>query len=380
MILNRRLQANPKSPIRRIGEEAAMIPGCLRLTIGEPDFDAPLPVRKKIAEAILAGDTHYPPNAGIPELRAEVAAMLNARFGSRYVSEETLVSVGSTEAIAAALFAILNPGDEVICLTPCFGLYKPLIEMAGGVFVPLPRKAEKGFSKAILASLLTERTKAVLFSSPNNPDGWVADHGTLSLLAETAKARDLFLIEDGAYDSLVFEDGFSALPEWAEIHDRVIYISALSKTYAMTGVRLGYAAAEAEVMREMVKAHSFLVVSAPGFVQRGCLGVFSLSPETMRETYRRRRDLALSRLSTMGLPCETPGGGFYVYPDIREFRMPSEDFCSRLMREAKLALVPATAFSDEGHVRISCCYADGELSLGLSRLAGFISGLREKHA
>lgn len=377
MILNQRLAANPKSPIRRIGEEAAGIPGCLKLTIGEPDFDAPLPLRQRIAEAILAGDTHYPPNAGIPQLRGEVAAMLNGRFGCHYGAEETLISVGSTEAIAAALFAILNPGDEVICPVPCFGLYKPLIEMAGGVFVPLPRKMGKGVERAFLGEVLTERTKAVLFASPNNPDGFVMDGESLSVFAEAAAARDLFLIEDGAYDSLVFEEGFSALPAREALRDRVIYVSALSKTYAMTGVRLGYAAADAPVMREMIKAHSFLVVSAPGFVQRGCLGVFSLSPEEMRETYRRRRDLAISRLDEMGLSCPMPAGGFYVYPRVSEFGMPSEEFCRRLMREGKLALVPAPAFSHEGHVRISCCYADGELKEGLRRLSGFVSRLRE---
>ena len=380
MILNRRLQANPKSPLRRIGEEAARLPGCLRLTIGEPDFDAPLSVRQSIAEAILSGDTHYPPNAGIPELRAEVASMLNARFGCEYAPEETLLTVGSTEAIAAALFAILNPGDEVICPAPCFGLYKPLIEMAGGVFVPLPRRAGEGITAAMLDAALTTRTKAVLFASPNNPDGWVADASTLAVLSEAAKARDFFLIGDGAYDSLVFGGGFSALPERRDIRDRVIYISALSKTYAMTGVRLGYAAADAEVMREMIKAHSFLVVSAPGFVQRGCLGVFSLSAEEMRETYRRRTDLALFRLAAMGLPCEKPAGGFYVYPDISEFGLPSEAFCTRLMREGGLALIPASAFTDEGHARLSCCYADGELEEGLARLSRFVDRLREEKA
>lgn len=378
MILNRRLQANPKSPIRRIGEEAAQIPGCLRLTIGEPDFEAPPTVRKKIAEAILAGDTHYPPNAGILELRAEVASMLNKRFGCTYTPDETLLSVGSTEAIAAALFAILNPGDEVICPTPCFGLYKPLIEMAGGSFVALPRASGKGISEAVLQSVLTDHTKAVLFASPNNPDGWVADKKSLSILTRTAKTQDLFLLEDGAYDSLVFEDSFSALPEQKDIRDRVIYISALSKTYAMTGVRLGYAAADDAIMREMIKAHSFLVVSAPGFVQRGCLGIFSLSPREMRETYRRRRDLALACLKKMNLPCEVPAGGFYVYPDIREFGLSSEEFCSRLMREGKLALIPATAFGNEGFVRISCCYAEAELKEGLSRLSHFVDYLRSE--
>ena len=151
--MNRRLAANPPSVIRRIGETAASIPGCLRLTIGEPDFDAPLSVRQRIAEAIAGGDTHYPPNAGIMPLRRETAAYLNGRFGSDYLPEETLITVGSTEALGSALFAILNPGDEVICLTPCFGLYKPLIEMAGGVYRPLPRG--EGITKEKLAQART---------------------------------------------------------------------------------------------------------------------------------------------------------------------------------------------------------------------------------
>lgn len=380
MILNRRLAANPPSPIRRIGEIADTLPGCLRLTIGEPDFDAPLPVREGIARAILDGDTHYPPNAGIPALRAQAAEMLNARFGSDYRPEETMISVGSTEGLAAALFAILNPGDEVVCPTPAFGLYRPLIELAGGVFVPLPRRQGEGVPREALERALSPRTKAILFASPNNPDGWTADEATLSLFEEAALRRDLFLVADGAYDSLTFGAPPPALPGRPALRDRLIYVSALSKTYAMTGVRVGYAAAQAEVMREMIKAHSFLVVSAPGCIQTGCLGVFSLPYEEMRETYRRRRDFVLARLEEMGLPCACPSGAFYAYPSIGEFGLSSDVFCERLMREGGLALVPASAFSDEGHVRISCCYADGVLREGMARLRAFVASLREERA
>ena len=378
MILNRRLSANPPSPIRRIGEIADSLPGCMRLTIGEPDFDAPLPVRTRIAAAIAGGDTHYPPNAGIPALRQEIAGHLNARFGADYAPEETLVAVGSTEALASALFAILNPGDEVICPTPCFGLYKPLIEMAGGVYVPLPRRQGDGIDPAALSAALSPRSRAVLYASPNNPDGCVLTAADLGLLREAALARDLFVIADSVYDRLVYAGDAPALMGDDALRDRLIYVGALSKTYAMTGVRVGYAAADAPVMRQMIKAHSFLVVSVPGCIQTGCLGVFSQPYEPMREAYRRRRDFVLARLRELGLPCQTPGGAFYVYPSIAGTGLTSDAFCERLMREGGLALIPATAFGDEGHVRISTCYAEQTLAEGMNRLERFLLALRKE--
>lgn len=376
MILNRRLAANPPSVIRRIGETAASIPGCLRLTIGEPDFDAPLSVRQRIAEAIAGGDTHYPPNAGIMPLRRETAAYLNGRFGSDYLPEETLITVGSTEALGSALFAILNPGDEVICLTPCFGLYKPLIEMAGGVYRPLPRG--EGITKEKLAQAVTSRSKAVLFASPNNPDGWAADEEDLAALRACALENELFLLADSVYDSLVYGGPVPSLMGDAALRDRLIYVGALSKTYAMTGVRLGYAAADAPVMREMIKAHSFLVVSAPGCIQSGCLGIFDIPFEEMRATYEKRRDRVAGRLEKMGLPVRLPRGAFYIYPSIGETGLDADTFCDRLMREGGLALIPASAFDDRGHVRISYCYAEDVLEEGMNRLERFIGILRKE--
>ena len=360
-LLNRRLCANPPSGIRRIGQTARTIPGCLALTIGEPDFDAPSPVRSRIAEAILGGETHYPPNAGYPELLEQVAAHLNGRFHTDYAPEETVVTVGSTEALACALMAVLNPGDEVIVPVPAFGLYRPQIELCGGVYVPMETTPD-GFAvtREALAAHITPRTRAILFASPNNPTGAVLGESSLSALREAALEHDLFLIADSVYDRIVYGELPTLMGDPA-LRDRLIYVSALSKTYAMTGVRVGFAAADAPVMAQMRKAHSFLVVSVPGCVQRGCEGVFDLPAEEMRAQYERRRDYVYHRLTDMGLDVSLPGGAFYIYPSVERFGMSAEVFCERLMREGKLALIPAECFGSTGHVRISTCYAMAQL-------------------
>lgn len=374
--LNRRLVSNPPSGIRRIGQIAKTIPGCIALTIGEPDFDAPVSIRERIAQAIAGGDTHYPPNAGYGEWLNEIAAHLNSRFGCDYSQEEVLCTVGSTQALASALFAILNPGDEVIVFTPCFGLYKPQIEMAGGVCVEMDISKD-GFeiTREALSRHITPRTRAILFASPNNPNGEVLSRASLSVLKEAALCRDLFLIADSVYDRIVFDGTLPTLMGDSELRDRLIYVSGLSKSHAMTGVRVGYAAADAPVMAQMRKAHSFLVVSVPGCVQRGCMGAFDEDLSFMVSAYRARRDYVYDRLMRMGLDVRMPGGAFYIFPDVRKFAMTSAEFCDRLMHEGKLALIPGECFSCEGYVRISYCYELAQLEEGMNRLEAFIRTL-----
>lgn len=374
--LNRRLVSNPPSGIRRIGQIAKSIPGCIALTIGEPDFDAPVAIRESIAAAIAGGDTHYPPNAGYGEWLDQIAGHLNNRFGCDYSQEEILCTVGSTQALASALFAILNPGDEVIVFTPCFGLYKPQIEMAGGVCVEMDiSKDSFAVTQEALKKHMTERTRVILFASPNNPNGEVLSRASLDVLKEAARTRDLFLIADSVYDRIVFEDDFPTLMGDAQLRDRLIYVSGLSKSHAMTGVRVGYAAADAPVMAQMRKAHSFLVVSVPGCIQRGCMGAFDADISPMTAAYKQRRDYVLKRLDAMGLPARTPGGAFYIFPDVCRFGMTSEAFCDRLMHEGKLALIPGECFSCPGYVRISYCYEFAQLEEGMNRLEMFISSL-----
>ena len=374
--LNRRLVGNPPSGIRRIGQLAAQLPGCIALTIGEPDFDAPIAVRQHIAESILGGETHYPPNAGYPELRRQVAAHINARFGSDYTPEETVLTVGSTQALISGLMAILNPGDEVVVPVPTFGLYKPQIEMAGGVYVPLDTEKD-GFqiTSERLNAVLTEKTRAILFTSPNNPNGVVLNDASLFALKNAALSHDLYLISDSVYDRLVYDAPAPTLVGDSDVRDRLIYVGALSKSYAMTGVRVGYAAADKRVMEQMLKAHSFLVVSVPGCIQRGCEGIFKEDISPMLNAYKRRRDFVYSRLKAMCMDVQLPGGAFYIYPSIAKFGMDDDTFCERLMREGGLALIPSSCFGGKDHVRISYCYNDDTLREGMDRLERFIKTL-----
>lgn len=376
--LNKRLVANPPSGIRRIGQIAKSIPGCIALTIGEPDFDAPLPVRKRIASAILAGETHYPPNAGYPEIRAQVAAHINSRFSADYRPEETVVCVGSTQALFSALLAVLNPGDEVIVPVPCFGLYRPQIEMAGGVYVPMDTTKD-GFAitRETLARHLTDKTRAILYASPNNPNGEVLTADSLAAIREAALSRDLFIIADSVYDRLVYGNPAPTLAGDPAVRDRLIYVSALSKSYAMTGVRVGYAVADLPVMTQMLKAHSFSVVSIPGCIQRGCEGIFDLPIDDMLSAYRARRDYVIERLRGMGMAVREPGGAFYAYPSIEQYGMDADVFCERLMHEGKLALIPASCFGGTGHVRISYCYDMDTLREGMDRLERFVRRLTD---
>ena len=374
--LNQRLTGNPPSGIRRIGQLAAQLPGCIALTIGEPDFDAPIAVRQRIAESILGGETHYPPNAGYPELRRQIAAHINTRFCSDYAPEETVVTVGSTQALISGLMAILNPGDEVVVPVPTFGLYKPQIEMAGGVYVPLDTEKD-GFqiTSERLSAVLTERTRAILFTSPNNPNGVVLNDASLLALKNAALSHDLYLIADSVYDRLVYDAPAPTLAGDSDVRDRFIYIGALSKSYAMTGVRVGYAAADKRVMEQMLKAHSFLVVSVPGCIQRGCEGIFEEDISPMLAAYKRRRDFVYARLKAMGMDVQLPGGAFYIYPSVAKFGMDADTFCERLMREGGLALIPSSCFGGKDHVRISYCYDDGTLREGMDRLKRFIKTL-----
>lgn len=367
-------RALPESAIRRVTREAAAIPGCIALTLGEPEFDAPLAVRQGIARAILAGDTHYPPNAGDPTLRAQIAAHANARFACDYAPEEAVITIGATQALMSALLAILSPGDEVITPAPCFPLYRTQIALAGGVCVPMDT-TDDGFqlTPERLLAHVTPRTRAVLYASPGNPTGEVLSGASLAALREAALRCDLFLIADSVYDSLVYDAPAPSLMGDAALRDRLIYVSALSKPYAMTGVRVGYALGDAPVTAQMVKVHSALVSCAPGCIQRGCIGVFDTDVSSMLAAYRQRRDWVHRHLCAMGLPARLPGGAFYLYPSVRRTGLDADAFCRRLMREAGVALVPSTCFGAAGHARLSYCCGEDMLREAIRRMERFMT-------
>lgn len=374
--LNPTVTALRRSGIRTITQEARAIDGCVFLTIGEPDGNMPEPVKASIAHALEENATHYPPNAGEDALRQSVAAHLSRRHRP-VTSDQVVITNGSTEAIACALFTILAPGDEVIVPVPCFGLYDTLIRLAGGVARELHTENDDfQITPEALRACVSDRTKAVIFASPNNPTGTIYNAQSLSCLRSLALERDVFLLADSVYDELVYIPDMPHVMDDVSIADRTILLQSFSKPYAMTGVRIGYAAAPAEIAAEMIKVHAALTVGTPTFIQRGCTDIFSTDLAPMRALYCSRRDLVCSRLREMELPFAEPEGAFYVFVDIRAFGMESEAFVRRLMHEEKLALIPSSCFGVEGYARLSYCYSDAELNTGLERLARFVRKLR----
>lgn len=373
--LNPTVTALQKSGIRAITQEARSIPGCMFLTIGEPDGVMPAHIKDAIADSLMADATHYPPNAGEDALRKSVAAYVSGRH--RPVSpEQVVITNGSTEAIACALLTVLTPGDEVIVPVPCFGLYDTLIRLAGATMRPLPTQEDDfQIDPQKLAALVTPRTKAVLLASPNNPTGAVYNAASLRAIADLARARDVFVLLDSVYDELVYAPSMPHLMDDAQLADRLFLLQSFSKPYAMTGVRIGYAVCPPDIAPEVVKVHAALTVGTPTFIQRGCVDIFSTDLAPMRALYKARRDLVCARLDAMGLPYRLPEGAFYVFPDIRRFGLSSDEFVHNLMYKQKLALIPSGCFFVEGFVRLSYCYSDAELEEGLARLARFVASL-----
>ena len=374
--LNTALYGAKRSAIREFSRLAARKPGCIRLTLGEPDFDTPAPVCAAVGEALAAGETHYIENNGVPALREKIAAFERERNGLDYAAGDVIVTAGATEALFAALFGILNPGDEVIVPVPAFVLYERIVGLCRGVFVPLDT-APSGFQidEASLSALITPRTKAIVLNSPNNPTGVVYDRRSLEAVRRVAAAREIFVICDDVYRQLCYAPDYLSFAEYRELRDRIIVAQSFSKPYAMTGWRMGYLLADAPVRERLELAHQFMVTSTPAPFQRACVAALDADPGDMLAEYRRRRDFVLAALGGMGLEAPVPQGAFYVFPSIARFGMDSAAFCTRLLTEAGVAVTPGGAFGADGHVRVSYCCAMDDLREGMARLAGFIGRL-----
>lgn len=375
--LNPNLVASPRSAIRQFAQLAAATPGCVSLTLGEPDFPTPEPVCQAAKASLDAGQTHYIPNNGNLDLRRDIAAFEARTHGLRYTADEVVVTVGATEGLFTALCGILEPGDEVLVPTPAFVLYQCIIGLCGGKFVPLDT-CPTGFQLTadMLAGAVTDRTKAIVLNSPNNPTGCILNEASLAAVAKLAQARDLFVICDEVYRQLVYTGScpqFSTL--YPDLKDRVIVIQSYSKPYAMTGWRVGYLLADLPVKSQLEKLHQYDVVSTVSFLQDACRTALAQDPGPMVETYRRRRDYALQRLEAMGLSVTKPEGAFYIFPSIETSGLTSAEFCTRLIQEAGVAVTPGFCFGGEGHIRISYCCADGVLAEGLNRLERFLKTL-----
>lgn len=375
--LNHALDDLRLSPIRRFSALAAQTPGCVSLTLGEPGEDTPENIRARVTADLDAGLTHYPPNNGQPYLREAISSWERER-GLSFAPDQIIVTVGATEALMCAIGALVNPQDEVIIPTPAFSLYESLVRINRGTPVFLDTTTS-GFQirPDALEQAISPRTKAVVITSPNNPTGCIYDERSLDALAQAARVHDLYLICDDVYSELVYSASYrrfaAAFPELA---DRTIVVMSFSKPWAMTGWRLGWVASTPELVGAMAKIHQYSVSSVPAFVQHAAVEALATSAATMRESYRRRRDLTVSALGEMGLSTVLPEGAFYAFPDVSGLGLSSEDFCERAIREAGVALVPGTAFGAEGFARVSYACDEATLELGLSRLAGFVGKLR----
>ncbi len=376
----RRVAEVPPSGIRRFFDIAATMADVISLGIGEPDFVTPQRIIQAGIRSLEEGHTHYTSNSGIWELRVALAEHLERLYGVRYDPEqELLITVGVSEALYLALTATLDPGDEVIVPQPCFVAYEPEVIFAGGKPVILPLRVEDAFQlrAEALESLITPHTKALLIGYPNNPTGAVMPREGLLRVAEVAQRHDLLVISDEIYDRLVYGVEHTCFASLPGMRERTILLGGFSKSYAMTGWRIGYAAAPAELMAAMRKVHQYTIMSAPTTAQIAALEALRYGEEEveqMRQEYDRRRRLIVGGLNAIGLPCFEPRGAFYAFPSIANSGMTSEEFSLRLLEEEKVAVVPGSAFGAGGEGFVRCSYATAyeKIEEALERMARFV--------
>ena len=371
--LNANLDSLQRSGIRRFTNLAKTIPDCVMLTIGEPDFDTPEQIKAAALTSLFQNRTHYAPNQGVEDLRKEIAVYESFR-GMECTPEQVLITAGATGALFTALLGILNPGEEVVIPTPAFSLYETITTIAGGkaVAYDLP---ENGFqiTKEALAKVITPKTKAIILNSPHNPTGTVLSEESLAAVKQAVLGKPIFVLCDNVYGRL--SKNCPDLSTDPELKDQLFLCQSFSKPYAMTGWRVGYLIGPEAVMARLLLLHAAEVAAIPTFLQDACITALSVSPKEMADTYERRREFVCRRLSEMGLVFPEPEGAFYVFPDISRFGLSSEEFCTRMILEGKVAAVPGSCFGCEGYIRISYCCSDEALAEGLDRLEAFLKTL-----
>ena len=368
------LMALRRSAIRAYTNLANSTPGCVKLTIGEPDLDTPENIRAAAAAALAAGKTHYAPNQGILPLRQAIAAYETAR-GHAVTADRVLVTVGATQALYTALTGLLEPGDEVIIPVPGFVLYESIVLAAGAVpkFLDI---SKSGFQirREALSELITPRTKAIVLNSPNNPTGTVLDAGSIAAVKEAVLGKDIALICDNVYQ-LLSDIPCPDLSLDPELREQTIVCQSFSKPWAMTGWRVGYLTAPEALMERLLLLSAANIASVPTFIQEAAVEALRTDPAPMAHIFRRRRSFVCSRLREMGLSFPEPHGAFYVFPDIRPYGLSGDEFCTRMIREAGVAAVPGSCFGVEGFIRLSCCCSDEDLKEGLDRMEKFLKTL-----
>ena len=371
------------SGIRKFFDIVSEMPDAISLGVGEPDFETPWHIREEGIYSLERGRTFYTSNSGLKELKQEICSYIDRRFRVPYrYQDEVIVTVGGSEAIDIAMRAMLNPGEEVIIPQPSYVSYEPCAILADGVPVIVELKEENEFrlTKEQLLAAITPKTKLLILPYPNNPTGAIMEKKDLEEIASVIIEHDIFVLSDEIYSELSYNGDHVTIASLPGMRERTILINGFSKSYAMTGWRLGYACGPAEIISQMVKIHQFAIMCAPTTSQYAAVEALrngDADVAMMRDSYNQRRRFLVHRLREMGLTCFEPYGAFYVFPSIQKFGMSSDDFATTLLQEEKVAVVPGTAFGDcgEGFLRISYAYSLESLKKALDRVEHFIQRL-----
>ena len=374
------------SGIRKFFDIVSEMKDAISLGVGEPDFDTPWHIRDEGIYSLEKGRTFYTSNAGLKELKVEIARYLDRRYGMTYdYNKEIMVTVGGSEAIDIALRAMLDAGDEVIIPQPSYVSYVPCTVLAGGTPVIVELKEENDFRLTAedLEAVITPKTKILIMPFPNNPTGAIMEKADLEAIVQVVKEHDLFVISDEIYSELTYVDKHVSIASFPGMKERTVLINGFSKAYAMTGWRLGYACAPETILKQMLKIHQFAIMCAPTNSQYAAIeGLRHCEDEVqqMRNAYNQRRRYLVNEFAKMKLECFEPFGAFYIFPSIKEFGMTSEEFAMRFLEEEKVAVVPGSAFgeSGEGFLRVSYAYSLEDLKEAIGRLSRFVERLRSQ--
>lgn len=373
------------SGIRKFFDVASEMEDAISLGVGEPDFDTPWNIREEGIYSLEKGRTFYTSNAGLKELKIEIKNFLKRKYNLDYDhNKETLVTVGGSEALDIALRAMLDPGDEVLIPQPSYVSYYPCTLLAGGKPVVIELKAENEFklTKQQLLDSITDKTKILILSYPNNPTGAIMNYEDLSEIVDVIVDNDIYVISDEIYSELTYGSKHVSIASFPGLRERTIVINGFSKSHAMTGWRLGYVVGPEYIITQMIKIHQFAIMCAPTTSQYAGIEALRNSDkdvDMMREAYDKRRRFLVHSLRKMGMDCFEPYGAFYVFPSVKRFGMTSDEFATNLLHEEKVAVVPGSAFGDcgEGYLRISYAYSIDDLKIALEKIENFVTRHKE---
>ncbi len=383
-ILSKTVQAIPPSGIRKFFDIAAEMKDVVSLTVGEPDFVTPEHIRKVAIESLNRGETKYSSNSGMITLRQEIANYLERRFSLKYdPAKEVIVTIGGSEAIDNSFRALIEPGDEVIIPLPAYVCYPPLVKVAGGVPVIINTQEKDKFklTPEQLKAAITPKTKLLVLPYPNNPTGAIMTKEDLEPIAEILRGTDIMVLSDEIYAELTYGREHVSIASLPGMQERTIVVNGFSKAYAMTGWRMGFFAAPAPITAQILKLHQYAIMCAPTTSQYAAIEAIKNGDEDvamMRDEYNKRRTMLVEGLRKIGISVFEPEGAFYVFPNVGKFGLSSEEFCTRLLKEENVAIVPGTAFGDsgEGFARISYAYSVDHIKTALEKMEKFVAKLK----